>query len=244
MKVAPIKTAKIQASSLDIFTLLDNSLNELPEGSVLAVTSKIVSLCEGSVVPFGEIDKETLVVLESDKYLPKHLSKYGYHFTIKDDTLIPMAGIDESNGDGNYVLWPKNPQKSANEIRGYLKGHFNLKEIGVIITDSTCQPMRRGTTGIVLAHSGFSALNDYRYKPDLFGREFNVSQANISGSLAAAAVLTMGEGAEQTPLCVLSDLPFVTFQPRNPCDDELAQIHIKLEEDLFAPFLQSVPWQK
>ncbi|MGH7237527.1 MAG: coenzyme F420-0:L-glutamate ligase, partial [Candidatus Saccharimonadales bacterium] len=106
--------------------------------------------------------------------MPKSLNKYGYHFTIKDNTLIPMAGIDESNGDGNYVLWPKDSQKTVNEIREYLKNRFKLKTIGVVITDSTCQPLRRGTIGVCLAHSGFLALNDYRQKPDLFGRKFNV----------------------------------------------------------------------
>ncbi|MGH7195522.1 MAG: coenzyme F420-0:L-glutamate ligase [Candidatus Saccharimonadales bacterium] len=243
MQITAIKTPKILAGAISLEKLLDDCITQLPQGSVLAITSKVVSLCEGGVVPFGEIDKERLAIRESDKHLPKELNKYGYYFTIKNDTLIPMAGIDESNGDGNYVLWPKDSQKSANDVREYLKNRFKLTNIGVVITDSTCQPMRRGTIGIALAHSGFLALNDYRNKPDLFGRDFNVSQANISGSLASAAVLAMGEGSEQTPLCVLSDLPFVKFQPRVPSVAELNEIHIKLEEDLFAPFLENAPWK-
>ena len=67
----------------------------------------------------------------------------------------------------------------------------------------------------MLAYSGFRALNDYVGRPDLFGRPFTVSQADVAGGLAAATVLQMGEGAEQTPIAVLTELPFVQFQDRD-----------------------------
>jgi len=119
-----------------------------------------------------------------------------------------------------------------------------LSEVGVIISDSTSRPLRRGITGIVLAHSGFLALKNYVGKPDLFDRPFNLSQADIAGGLAASAVLQMGEGNEQTPIAILSDLPFVQFQDRNPNNDELNEINLTLEDDLFAPFLTVVKWEK
>lgn len=135
-------------------------------------------------------------------------------------------------------------QQTANHVREYLKQRFGLNRVGVVITDSTCHPMRRGTAGIMLAHSGFIAVNDYVGQPDIFGRLFDVSQADIAGGLAAAAVLQMGEGAERTPLAVLSDLPFVTFQDRDPSAAELAAININPEDGLFAPFLKAVTWLK
>ncbi len=79
-------------------------------------------------------------------------------------------------------------------------------------------------------------------KPDLFGRPFKMSQANVAAGLAAAAVAAMGEGAEQTPLCVIDDVPFVRFQARNPTAGELGYLRIPFEEDLFAPLLGAVPW--
>ena len=66
----------------------------------------------------------------------------------------------------------------------------------------------------------------------------------MAGGLAAAAVLQMGEGAEQTPIAILTDLPFVHFQDRDPTAEELASVIIPLDEDLFAPFLTSVQWQQ
>jgi F420-0:gamma-glutamyl ligase len=176
---------------------------------VVVVTSKIVSLCENRVVPLADTSKKQLVEQEASQYLASELSQYGHLFTITNDTLIPSAGIDESNGDSHYVLWPKDPQASANAIRAHLASKHQLDNIGVIITDSTSQPLRRGISGIVLAHSGFLALKDYRGQPDLFGRPLGVSVANVASGLAAAAVLAMGEGAEQTPLALAARKPLV-----------------------------------
>jgi dihydrofolate synthase / folylpolyglutamate synthase len=244
MKVTSVKTERITAGATELLPLLERVITGVDDGSVIAITSKIVSLCEGSVIRFDKIDKEDLVVRESDLYLPASLSKYRHHFTITNNTLIPMAGVDESNGDGQYVLWPKDGQATASQVRAWAKQKFGLSRIGVIITDSTCHPLRRGTNGIMLAYSGFRALNDYVGRPDLFGRPFAVSQADVAGGLAAAAVLQMGEGAEQTPIAILTELPFVHFQDRDPTAEELASVIIPLDEDLFAPFLTSVPWQK
>ena len=244
MNVQTIKTRIVTAGACQLTSLLDDYLAQVDEGSVIAITSKIVSLCENNVVPISNTDREKLIIGQSDFYLPSSLSKYHHHFTIADHTLIPAAGIDESNGDNNYVLWPKNPQQVCNQIRSYLKNRFNLKRVGVIITDSTTHPLRRGTNGICLAHSGFLALNNYIGKPDLFNRPFSVSQADVAGGLSAAAVLTMGEGTECTPIALISDVDFVNFQDRDPSEQELKEVHIDLEDDLFAPFLLAVDWQQ
>ena len=53
----------------------------------------------------------------------------------------------------------------------------------------------------------------------------------------------MGEADEQTPLAVLSDLPFVQFQAEDPSEAELRGLHIAPEDDLYAPLLKSVAWQ-
>lgn len=223
--------------------MLDAALPQLTEGDIVAVTSKIISICEGSIIPMDDADKEQLIVAESDYYLPASLSKYGYHFSIVNNTLISVAGIDESNGEGVYILWPNDAQKTANMIWDHLRTKHDLRDVGVVITDSTCQPMRRGTTGIALAHSGFLALRNYVGTPDLFGRPMHVTHANVSGGIASTAVFVMGEGAEQTPLCVVSDASAVKFQDRHPSQEELALITIAREDDLFAPFLNAVEWK-
>jgi F420-0:gamma-glutamyl ligase len=151
VKIIPIKTPKVIANDKTIFEVIDQAVPTLEEGSVVAVTSKIISICEGNVVPTDAIDRDELITKESDFYLPASLSKYGHHFTITSNTLISVAGIDESNGEGYYILWPKDAQETANQIRKHLAEKHGLSKVGVVITDSTCQPLRRGPYGISLA---------------------------------------------------------------------------------------------
>lgn len=245
MIITSIKTHKITSADKDILEILDKYIENLEENSVVAVTSKIISICEGSILKIEDgVDKKKLIQENSQFFLPFSSNKYNISFTIANNILSASAGIDESNGNGFYILWPKNPQDSANKIREFLSQKFDLKNLGVIITDSKTTPLRWGVTGISLAHSGFSSLLDYVGKPDLFGRLFQYEKLNIADSLASAAVLEMGEGSEQTPLAIISDLKNIDFQNRNPSNEELAQLRINMEDDLFGEFLKSAPWQK
>lgn len=70
-----------------------------------------------------------------------------------------------------------------------------------------------------------------------------MTQANVRDALGAAAVLVMGEGNEQTPLAIIEDLPFVTFQDRDPTEEELVALWISIADDLYAPLLMRAPWQ-
>ena len=244
MKVTAIRTDKIVPQGKGLIEVLERSVTHFKEQSILAITSKIVALCSGSVVPLGSIKKEDLIQQEADYYLPASQNRYGVTLTIKNNILIPSAGIDESNADGYYVLWPKDAQQQANEVREYLCRRFSLKKAGVIITDSTTTPLRWGTKGIAIAHSGFQALNDYIGQPDLFGRRLKMTKATILDGLGAAAVLVMGEGDEQTPLAIIEEIPFCHFQTRNPTKGELQELVIEPADDLYAPLLQAVDWQK
>lgn len=243
MKVTPIKTHKITTQDKSLTAILDRYILSLKERSVLAITSKIVSITEGRVVPIEDADKDKLIEQESQFYVPRSENPYNVSLTITRNTLVASSGVDESNGNGNYILWPRNPQKSANVIRRYLKKKFNLKYLGVIITDSRTTPLRWGVTGMAIAYSGFLPLKDYIGKPDVFGRKFEFEKLNMIDSLAAAAVLEMGEGAEQTPLAIVH-LPGVQFVDRDPTKKELASLRISLKEDLYAPLLVNTAWKR
>ena len=244
MIVTPIKTHKVTSEDSDITVLLKKYLPSLKERSVIAITSKVVAICEGRIVKVDEVDKDELVKEEVEYFLPKEENKYHFFLTIKNNIMIASGGIDESNGNGYYILWPKDSQESANTIREFLVKEYGISEVGVIITDSKTTPLRRGVTGVTLAHSGFAALNDYIGHPDIFGRDLHVTKANIADGLAGASVLSMGEGSEQTPFAVIEDVPFVTFQQRNPTVEELADLRIPIEEDIYASILTRTPWQR
>jgi dihydrofolate synthase / folylpolyglutamate synthase len=244
MKVISIKTHKVTVDDRDLIKLLDKYLLKLEEKSILAITSKIVSITEGRLVKMENADKDELIKKESQFYLPREQNRYNVSLTVTRNILAATAGIDESNGNGYYVLWPKNPQQTANDIRRYLKRRFSLKNVGVIITDSKTSPLRWGVTAIALAYSGFKPLKDYIGEKDLFGRKFAFEKLSIADSLASAAGAVMVEGAEQTPLSVISDLSFVEFQDRDPTEKELKELSITMDEDLYGPFLKSVKWKK
>jgi putative folate metabolism gamma-glutamate ligase len=245
MKIKTIKTHKITYRDKDILSIIDKYINKLPDNSIMAVTSKIISICEGSVIKIDKkTNKDKLIKQEADRYIPKEKSKYGFYLTLKNNVLIPSSGIDESNGDGYYILWPRNPQKSANNIRKYLIDKFHIKNIGVIITDSKTTPLRWGTTGISIANCGFMVLNSYVSKPDIFGKKLEVTKANIADGLAAAAVLEMGEGKEQTPIAIIEDIKYVKFQKQNPSKKELKSLNISIEDDLYASLLTGVKWKR
>lgn len=242
MKITPVKTEVITPDSDTLFNIITKNIKAIKDNQVLVITSKIVSLCENSVIAQNSIKRAELITKEADLKLPDNFGEYSYNYTIKNNTLVSSAGIDTSNGKDIYILWPKDPQKTANKLRSELKKHYDIKNLGIIISDSVSQPFRRGTIGIAIAYSGIKTLNDYRDKKDIFGNKIKYTQSNVVGGLAAGAVLAMGEGKEQTPLCIIDNLPFVNFSQSNPNPKELKEYFTNLENDLFAPIIKLANW--
>jgi dihydrofolate synthase / folylpolyglutamate synthase len=237
-----IKTYKTCLVSVDnnIYELLDTYVPPLQEKEILVITSKIISILEGRVISQNEVpSKIELIKQEADAYLnlPGETT-----LTIKDKLLIPAAGIDESNGKGIYILYPKDVQKSAKEIWSYLRKRDQRKDIGVLITDSHTTPLRRGVIGVGLGWCGFEPLYNYIGKPDCYQDLLEVTQTNLVDALSASAVLCMGEGDEQTPLALIKDAPKVNFLDSPPTPEEIANFHLKMEQDLYGPLLKNAAW--
>ncbi len=246
MVIRAIKTRKFLPPKDDLWALLA-SVETLEENSVVAITSKVVSIAEGRCIPAGDIsDKDQLAIKQADKYIPREFSPNGLILTtIKNNMLVASSGIDESNAGDYLVLWPRDPQQSTKKIWEFLKAKFKVKNLGVIITDSRLIPLRRGVVGIAIGFFGFKPLKDYRGKKDLFGREFKMKTTNLPDSLATAAVLEMGEGSESRPIAIISDLRDLEFiqneyKPITPDDT----FEIPEKEDIFYPFFSKVKWKK
>lgn len=232
MKVAPVRT-RVFKESEDLVEFILKHVPRLKNGSILAVTSKIVALAEGSVVRAANARaKEAIIRAESEWQLQ---AKYG-KLTLKDGLLMWNAGIDESNAKGNVILLPKNSFAVAHAIRWGLVRKYKLKKLGVIITDSRVMPLRAGVVGLALGYAGFKGLRDYRGKKDIFGRKLKFTQTDVADSLASAAVLTMGEGKEQRPLCVIEDAP-VEFAAKV----NRKELLIAPKDDMYRPLFAKVP---
>lgn len=248
MHITPIKTRILQPPKDNFDDILTEISNQLTENSIVVITSKIVSISEGNCIKVSNVpDKDKLIKQQADFYLDRNLVPGGWTLhTLKNNLLIPTAGIDQSNANGYYVLWPVDPKRSAAKIWHFLQQNSLVKNFGVIITDSHSIPMRRGVIGISLSYYGFQPLHDYRGQDDLFGNKLKMSQSNYPDSLAAAAVVAMGEGSEQTPIALITDLPeTIDFKVDNQnIDQEFGSFEVPLEEDLFKPILEAVTWQK
>jgi F420-0:gamma-glutamyl ligase len=245
--VTAIRTPLIRPGS-DLAAELAASLPlPLPDGCVVVVASKVVSIAEGRLTGRADDRRQLheLVRAEAEQYLEPHASRYDIMLTIKGNWMFVNAGIDQSNAAGKLALWPRDPQRSANHLWRRLRAHAAGRErLGVVIADSGGIPLNWGVVGRGIAHCGFLALRDYVGTPDLYGRNLTMEKTNLVQSIAAAAVLEMGEGAEQTPVAVLEDVGRLQFQQREPSAAELQALRISLEDDAYAPILRSAPWQR
>jgi putative folate metabolism gamma-glutamate ligase len=247
MKISAIKTAIIEPPKDDLLVAIAKAIPSLKEKSVVVITSKVVSIWQGRCVPMDRYaKKDDLVMREADLYLPREMTPGAWCMhTIKNNVFLPSAGVDESNADGYYILWPKDPARAAKKLWMWLRKKYGVKELGVIVSDSHTIPLRRGVMGISLAHYGFEPLKDYRNAPDIFGRALKMTQSNIPDALAAAAVVLMGEGDERTPLAIVSDVPWIKFvdRPRRS-RKPFSSFDIPAREDLYYPLLSAVKWKK
>lgn len=219
--------------SLSDFAIENVEPSLVADGMILAMTSKIVSLSEGRLVDKTSISKVELIEREADHNLGE--VGYGCFLTIKNGLFIPSAGIDESNSETDqYIIYPADPFLSAKKLWITLHERWNLDHLGILITDSHTTPLRRGVTGISLAHWGFRGLISLIGKPDLFGRKMKMTTVNVADALAAAVTLTMGEGSECRPLAVVSS-PEVEFHE----ETDVAELQMPLQQDLYYPFFKN-----
>jgi coenzyme F420-0:L-glutamate ligase/coenzyme F420-1:gamma-L-glutamate ligase len=195
------------------------------DGDVLVAAQKIVSKAEGRYVDVAavqpsaraitlaaELDKDPRfveIVLSESNRVVRHrpgllIVEHSRGFVMAN------AGIDHSNvaagsGGERVLLLPKDPDRSARALRNHLARVFGTK-IGIIISDSFGRAWRKGTVGVALGAAGLPALIDMRGRPDLFGRELQVTETGFADEIAAAAGLVMGQADEAIPMVLVRGL--------------------------------------
>ena len=233
MRITAIRTPVIKPKQLLLPVLCDALPRALRERDIICVTSKVIALEQGRLVDLSAVQPsaETLAMLETvqPKAQPLHAglaelirreSDHCYPgapvwLSVKDGIFVANAGIDLSNAPAGYaILWPERPWDWAHERRARLKQAYGLRELGVVITDSRCVPLRRGVTGVAIAYSGFEGVESQKGKPDLFGRPLAFTEKAVADDLASAAVLVGGEASEQTPFVLIEDAPAVFTERR------------------------------
>ncbi len=239
MEISPIKTRKIIPPKDNIYDILDEYLPKLREKDIIIITSKILAIHQGRCIPVSGVkDKNKLMETEADFVFRRSKNHYSYDLmTLKNNTLIPFAGIDATNGKKHYILWPENIENEAERICNFLKKKNKINDLAIIITDSWPVPMRYGMIGISIGFHGLEPLKEYKDKEaiDLFGRHFTMVSRNIVDSLATMGVFAMGEGNEQTPLAIIRGINSIKFTNQKTNE----KIYMKSEEDIYYPLLSA-----
>lgn len=248
MIVTPIKTDILHIND-DFFNFLNKFIPTDLENKVLVVTSKVLAMSEGSVVkPSGKFDKPSDEVHEIakklvDRYTEPTDSKYNIMLTVIHNCLLMNGGIDSSNSQGHFILLPKDPYKWATDIWNYLRKKHNLKNFGVIVTDSRAFPFKWGSIGTALAFCGFKALHTWVGEEDLFGRKLEMTYVGVAEGIAIAAVLEMGEAAEAQPFCLVENISQIEFVDEPVSKEEIDFLNIDIEDDAYAPILLKADWK-
>lgn len=230
MQLKSIKTPIFKLGE-NLTDFIKRNITFLDDRSILVVTSKIIALSQKRVVDPKASDWDKLIRRESQWAIS---TKYCY-LTLKDNLVAPNAGIDRSNARGKWILWPRDGFGVAEKLQKTLSQYYKTKNLGILITDSRTSPLRKGVTGVALAYAGFKGLRNYVGRKDIFGRRLEMSQTNIADSLATAAVLLMGEAAEQTPLAVITGAP-VKFSKRV----NKKELLINIRDDIYRPFFDNL----
>jgi coenzyme F420-0:L-glutamate ligase / coenzyme F420-1:gamma-L-glutamate ligase len=193
----------------------------LAADDVVVLAQKIVSKAEGRAVRLADIEAgEQAHSLAADSGRPPGLMQLMLDESVELVRTTPMvvitrhrtghvaanAGIDASNVEGGaddaVLLWPVDPDASARAIRAELKALTDVAP-AVVIADSLGRAWRMGTIGTAIGASGLTIIDDRRGETDLFGRTLQATLVAVADSLAAAAVLVMGEGAEGVPAAIV-----------------------------------------
>jgi len=224
VKVYPIRSGLYRPGETVpelLFKALAKNRVRLKTRDIVAVSSKIVGISEKRMRYLNDIKpgskarslarKHSLTPAFAQAVLDEADTVVGgvkgALLTLKNGDAVANAGIDRKNApEGKVVLWPRNPDLSASNIRRAIQQRSG-KNVGVIIVDSRVSPLRLGTTGFAIGSAGFEPVEDLRGTADLFGRRIEITLRAIADGIAASAQLVMGEASDQIPFAIIRDAP-------------------------------------
>ncbi len=255
MELFSIKLPLIEKYDSLVEILIPNIINqtkELMEGDIIVIAEKVIAMSQGRVINLfeikdisGEAKKLAKEYDMDERYVELILQEASMivggmkHviLTKVNDFLIANAGIDQSNaGPGKVVLLPKNLKEVVWSYWRELRKEFRIKDLGVIISDSRVQPLRKGTIGIAIATAGFEPIEDLRGHPDLFGRPMEITMRAVADDLTSAAQFLLSEADQQTPIVIIrgSNVEFTEYPKTTP---EMAANEC-LYMNIFSKYLQ------
>lgn len=237
MEFFPIKTRPLNPPKDDLMEVIDTYITDLKDGDIVFITSKVVSINEWrTILNDWIIQKKDLIEKESDAMISKEVVPWKYiHITLTDNILIPTAWIDESNANWYFILWPKKSLEFSKQVHEFLCKKFSIKNLWIIITDSTTRPLKWWVVWIAICSYWINPLIDKRGEKDIFWKELSITQINVIDALSASAVYMMWETNETQPIVIARNIPWVEYSIE---DTLYEKMKIPPEKDLFRDLLK------
>lgn len=187
--LAPDGVAEIAAGD-DLAAVLLAALapEQVADGDVLVVTSKIVSKAEGRVVTG---DREEWISRETVRLVAQR----GATRIVRNRLGLTMAaaGIDASNvASGSVVLLPEDPDASARALRRAVAERSGAN-VAVVVTDTAGRAWREGQTDIAVGAAGLTVLESFAGRRDAHGNELAVTAPAVADEIAGAVELAQGK---------------------------------------------------
>jgi coenzyme F420-0:L-glutamate ligase/coenzyme F420-1:gamma-L-glutamate ligase len=182
----------------------------LRDGDVVVVTSKVVSKCEGRLVPAPQDAEERDQLRRKlvDDEAVRVLARKGRTLITENrlGLIQAAAGVDGSNvGRDELALLPVDPDASAAALRAGLRERLGVG-VAVVITDTMGRAWRNGQTDAAVGAAGLAVLHGYSGAVDQHGNELLVTEVAIADEIAAAADLVKGK-LTAMPVAVVRGLP-------------------------------------
>jgi coenzyme F420-0:L-glutamate ligase/coenzyme F420-1:gamma-L-glutamate ligase len=191
---------------------------KLEPGDILALAHKAISKCEGQIRRLADVTPgaralELAATVQKD---PRHvqviLDESSEVLRAVPGVLIVQthhgfvcanAGVDGSNApeDGTLVLLPRDPDRSARELRARLRELTGVAP-GVLISDSFGRAWRTGQVDVAIGAAGVTVVHDWRGEHDARGHELHATMIAVADELVAAADLTRAKDSQQPAVLI------------------------------------------
>lgn len=214
---------------------------ELRENDILVISSKIVSKAENRIVAQESITitDQAHEIAQRNQFDPfqVELALRESRKIIRNDRVLitethsgficNFSGVDKSNApEGLYILLPKDPDSSAEQIRNSITKSIG-KDVAIIISDTQGRPWRRGSINVTIGCAGISPFKFNKGRKDLYGRILEHSTVCHVDELASLAEPLMGQAGQGVPIVIIRGYSYTDSE------DNAKDINRSEEEDMF-----------
>jgi coenzyme F420-0:L-glutamate ligase/coenzyme F420-1:gamma-L-glutamate ligase len=209
LSVIPVEGVGEITAGADLTAVLLAALDDddLQDGDVLVVTSKVVSKAEGRS---RGTDRNTALGDETDRIVARR----GGTVVVRTHhgLVLAGAGIDASNTPpGTVLLLPRDPDASARRIRDAV-GTSTGRNVAVVVSDTAGRAWRHGQIDLAIGAAGLVVMDDHAGRKDEYGNQLTVTAPAVADEVASAADLVKGKLARR-PAAVVRGLGHLVLPP-------------------------------